>query len=74
VQALVESLSTAIAVQGEDSQARRHYLFILARVGAEHALLKTSAPHIMRDAAVQQIRAAEDQLRRSAAPSWPPRS
>jgi len=61
-------------VPGEDSQARRHYPFILARVGAGHALLKTSAPHFTREAAVQQIRAAEDQLRRSAAPDWPRRS
>ncbi|MBS7790240.1 hypothetical protein KTR66_09545 [Roseococcus sp. SDR] len=71
VQALVESLATTVEREGTDSPARRQYLFVLTQVGQGHALLKAQASRITQEEAVQRIRAAEDQLRRSAARSWP---
>jgi hypothetical protein len=71
VQALVESLAATLEREGTDSPARRQYLFVLGQVGLGHALLKAQAPSITQEEAVQRIRAAEDQLRRSAARSWP---
>jgi hypothetical protein len=71
VQALVESLSATMQREGTENAARRQYLFVLAQVGQGHALLKAQAPRITQEEAVQRIRAAEDQLRRSAARTWP---
>lgn len=71
VQALVQSLATTVGREGTDSPARRQYLFVLTQVGQGHALLKAQASSITQEEAVQRIRAAEDQLRRSAARTWP---
>ena len=71
VQALVQSLTAAIARNTEPNEpraiadARAQYAAIIVRIGEDHALLKARAADITDEDVVELIRAAEDRLRRA---------
>jgi hypothetical protein len=71
VQALVRSLTAAIARNAEPGEspaiatARAQYAGIITRIGTDHALLAAHADDITDEVVVEQIRAAEDRMRRS---------